>query len=186
MHSQEAEAGDDTLVAETLGGSREAYGFLVVRHARAVRAACLARLGLRADTDDMVQETFLRAFKGLHRLADRSRFGAYVHRIAHNICIDRLRRSRDTLSLDEVDLEPSRDEDAPADEKEERLGRLRRHVGTLPPALREAVLLFYFERMSHAQIARTLGITEAAVNQRLHRARTSLRQAFGVRVRKSP
>lgn len=151
----------------------------MVRYSRSVRARCLAKLGLRDDLDDLVQETFLRAFQGLHRLEDPCRFGAFVHRIAHNICIDRLRRrGREAVSLDEVELAPPPEPGAQLDVREERLAQLRRHVGRLPEALREAVLLFYFEEKSHAEIAELLGVTEAAVNQRLHRARQSLKQHF--------
>lgn len=135
----------------------------------------------------MVQETFLRAYRGIQRLKDAERFGAYVHKIAHNICVDRIRRSeRQPVSLEEVVLDPPDREPAPQDDREERLARLRRHVGRLPQALREAIFLFYFERCSHAEIAGRLGITEAAVNQRLHRARTSLRQSFGIGAEKGP
>ena len=169
---------DRALVRQTEAGSREAFGLLVVRYSRSVRATCMARLGLVSDLEDLVQETFLRAYQGLTRLKDRSRFGAYVHRIAQNICIDRMRRrGKPQLSLDEVDLDPPR-EPGVADVREERLGRLRVLVGRLPEALREAVLLFYFEERTHAEIASQLGVTEAAVNQRLHRARQSLKQAF--------
>ena len=169
---------DHVLVQQTRAGYREAYGLLVVRYSRSVRAVCLARIG-RVDVDDHVQETFLRAYQGLSRLEDPNRFGAYVHRIAQNICIDRLRRApKPTASLDEVDLQPPPEPGRLADVREERLSRLRQLVGRLPEALREAVLLFYFEALTHAEIAERLGVTEAAVNQRLHRARQSLRESF--------
>lgn len=169
---------DPVLVEQTLAGSREAFGLLVVRYSRSVRAQCYARLGNR-DVDDAVQEAFLRAYQGLARLEEPQRFGAYVHRIAQNICIDRLRRGpRPAISLDEVDLAPKIEPGAIADVREERLALLRKQVGRLPEALREAVLLFYFETLSHAQIAERLGVTEAAVNQRLHRARQALKLAF--------
>jgi RNA polymerase sigma-70 factor, ECF subfamily len=139
----------------------------------------MARLGLSRDLDDLAQETFLRAFKGLARLKDQNRFGAYVHRIAENICVDQLRRSRkDHVPLEEVELEPPPEPGRIADIREERLTRLRKLVGRLPEALREAVLLFYFDQQTHEAIAAQLQITEAAVNQRLHRARLQLRQAF--------
>jgi RNA polymerase sigma-70 factor (ECF subfamily) len=132
------------------------------------------------DIDDLVQETFLRAYQGLTRLEDPNRFGAYVHRIAQNICIDRMRRrGKNAVSLDEVELQPEEEPGHVADVREERLARLRHLVGRLPEALREAVLLFYFDACTHAQIALRLGVTEAAVNQRLHRARNALKQAFG-------
>lgn len=167
------------LVERTRAGSREAYGLLVVRYSRSVRAQCLARLGSVEDLDDLVQDTFLRAFQGLSRLEDPNRFGGYVHRIAQNICIDRLRRRpRAPVSLDEVDLQPPAEPGRIADVREERLEQLRRHVGRLPEALREAVLMFYFDDCSHAEIATRLGVTEAAVNQRLHRARQNLKLAL--------
>lgn len=174
-----SDTGDHTLVQQTLSGSREAFGLLVVRYSRSVRATCLARLGYRAELDDFVQDTFLRAFQGLNRLQEHARFGAYVHRIAQNICVDRLRRGRrDPVPLEEVELEPPAEPGTSHDIREERLARLRKLVGQLPEVLREAVLLFYFEKRSHSDIAEQLGITEAAVNQRLHRARTQIRQAF--------
>ena len=86
---------------------------------------------------------------------------------------------RNVVPLDEVDLQPPREAGAMVDVREERLTRIRSLVGTLPLPLREAVLLFYFEHRSHAEIAAMLDITEAAVNQRLHRARQHLKASFG-------
>jgi RNA polymerase sigma-70 factor (ECF subfamily) len=140
----------------------------------------MARVGRVGDLDDLVQETFLRAYKGLSRLRDQSRFGPYVHRIAQNICVDRFRRKgQEPVSLDEIELEPPPEENRLVDVREERMMLLRRLVGRLPEALREAVLLFYFEQLTYADIAARLGLTEAAVNQRLHRARLQLKQGFG-------
>jgi len=130
----------------------------------------------------MVQETFLRAYNGLGRLQDGSRFAPYIRRIAHNMAVDQLRRGKREIPLDQVDLE------APDSEPkvDDRMARLRAMVGRLPEALREAVLLFYFEEMSYARIAMVLGITEAAVNQRLSRARKKLRTDLGVAAEKRP
>ena len=182
----EPEPRDSILVRDTLRGSREAYGLLVVRYSRSVRALCLARLGGCSDLDDLMQEAFLRTFKGLPRLKDSERFGAFLHRITRNICVDWLRRrSRDSVSIEDcpVDLGLSTDEPTErlTDVREERLDQLRILVGRLPLALREAVLMFYFERHSYQKIASLLGVSEAAVNQRLHRARVALRGALGVR-----
>ena len=183
MQVAKREPRDDVLVVETLRGSREAFGLLVVRYSRSVRALCLARLGTCDELDDLIQETFLRAYKGLPRLKETARFGAYLHRIARNICVDWLRRRRrDAVPIDDVPVELSLPTDGPLDIREERLAHLRHLVGRLPLALREAVLMFYFERQSYEQIAEFFSVTEAAVNQRLHRARVSLREGFGVGV----
>ena len=167
---------------QSLLGSHEAFGLLVVRFSRSVRAVCVARIGRSSDLDDLVQESFLRAFRGLNRLEDHARFGAYLHRIAHNLCVDRLRRpGHEPVAVEDVDLVMPVEQAATADIREERLDRLRQQVGRLPLALREAVLLFYFDQRSLAAIGEMLGITEAAVNQRLHRARLQLRQVLGER-----
>ncbi len=172
---------DDDLVRQCLDGSREAFGLLVVRHSRAVRAICMARIGHR-DADDAVQEVFLRAYRGLGRLQDPSRFGAFVGQIARNHCTDRLRMAKSAaarpISLDEIELEPE-DPVLPNDDFQDlRLQSLRREVGRLPESQREVLLLFYFQQMSYAAMAETLGITEAAVNQRLSRARQQLRSVL--------
>ncbi len=182
MHVQDPQPADAELVRLSLQGSRDAFGVLVVRYAKTVRGTILARLGQHRDLDDMVQETLLRAYHGLARLKDPRRFGPYVHRIAQNLAVDRLRkRGKSTVSLDEVRLEPEVADAGPAGTPEdERRHRLRSMVGKLPEALREAVLLFYFEEMSYAGMAKRLGITEAAVNQRLSRARRRLRSGMGV------
>jgi len=163
-----------------LAGARDAFGWLVVRHSRAVRAAVLSRLGRTNDLDDLVQEAFLRAYQGLSRLEDPGRFGAFVHRIAHNVSIDRLRRSgREPEPLAEIDLSVAPEPARTADVREERLERLRLQVGKMPATLREAVLLFYFEQKSSAEIGAVLAISEAAVQQRLHRARQHLKAVLG-------
>lgn len=168
-------------MSQSLSGSREAFGLLVVRYSRSVRAVCLARVGRTGDLDDLVQEAFLRAFQGLSRLEDPARFGAFLHRIAHNLCVDRLRRSgREPVAVEDVDLALPGEHEAVLDVREERLAKLRLQVGRLPLLLREAVLLFYFDQKNLAEIGQVLGITAAAVSQRLHRARQHLRQVLGV------
>jgi RNA polymerase sigma-70 factor (ECF subfamily) len=178
VHTAHPAPRDEDLIRQTLAGSREAFGLLVRRHAPTVRAACIARTGLHQELDDMVQETFLRAYEGLPRVLDTGRFGAYVHGIALHLCADRLRRkARGVASLESVELEPAaRAEDC----EDERLAKLRAAVGRLPEAQREALLLFYFQDLSYERMAAVLGITAAAVNQRLTRARAQLRERLGV------
>ena len=85
-----------------------------------------------------------------------------------------------------AEFETARLELLTPDEREERLSKLRQMVGRLPESLREAVLMFYFEKMSYARMAEVLGVTEAAVNQRLSRARRSLRMSLGVGAEQTP
>lgn len=171
---------DVELVRASRSGEREAFGALVLRHSRVVRAICMARIG-NEEVDDAVQEVFLRAYRGLARLNDDASFSAYLAQIARNHCVDRLRTSANRnrpLSLEAVALEPA-DPRAVVDEDHEALlARLRREIARLPESQREVLLLFYFERLSYARMAEMLGLTEAAVNQRLSRARHHLRETF--------
>ena len=164
----------------SIAGSRDAFGLLVLRHARMVRAVCMARIGSR-DVDDAVQEVFLRAFRGLPRLENAASFPSYLGRIARNYCIDRLRTAprKQPVSLDQIELDPPDQRGAStSSEQDDRLAALRREIARLPESQRECLLLFYFEEMSYAQMAEALGATEAAVNQRLSRARQSLRNTL--------
>lgn len=143
-----------------------------------VRAICTARLGPR-EADDTVQEVFLRAFRGLPRLKDPGSFTSYVGQIARNYCVDRLRAAqRNERSLEEIEVEPADPRGEGDTDRELMLEQLRREVGRLPENQRETLMMFYFERMSYAGMATALGISEAAVNQRLSRARAHLRTVF--------
>ena len=138
----------------------------------------MSRIG-RRDLDDAVQEVFLRAYRGLRRLKDPKSFLSYLGQIARNHCIDRLRAApRRGVSLEEVELEPVDPHDPSRDDNGLLIERLRKEVARLPESQREVLFLFYFQKSSYADMATALGITEAAVNQRLSRARQQLRSAF--------
>jgi RNA polymerase sigma-70 factor (ECF subfamily) len=138
----------------------------------------MARIGAK-EIDDAVQDVFLRAFRGLPRLKDPRSFGSYIGQIARNLCTDRLRAAgRASVSLDDAALEPADPRFETDTDRDLLLERLRREVGRLSDSQREVLLLFYFEKLSYAQMADLLDLSEAAVNQRLSRARQQLRAAF--------
>jgi RNA polymerase sigma-70 factor (ECF subfamily) len=136
----------------------------------------MARIGSR-EVDDASQEVFLRAFRGLSRLESAANFPAYLGQIARNFCVDHLRSSprHRTTSLDEVELEVEDPRRGDSHDPDDRTTRLRREIARLPENQRECLLLFHFEELSYQEIADVLGLTAAAVNQRLSRARARLR-----------
>ncbi len=147
-------------------------------HAASVRALCARRIGFH-ELDDAVQDVFLRALQTLDRLEDPNRLASYLHGIARNLCIDRLRlRRRRDVSLSDLRAEPADPAGPPEIELELRKERLQRELERLPRTQAEVVTRFYYDGLSHAQIAEELDTTPAAVNQRLARARTELRAAF--------
>src|ERR687898_622259 len=83
---------DKELVLAFQGGEKSAYDALYRRHARRVGAICLRILNNRDDAEEATQETFLRAYEALSRFNGEYRVGAWLNRIATNVCLDGLRR----------------------------------------------------------------------------------------------
>ncbi len=145
----------------------DAFEALVRRHAAAVMAVCLANTHSRHDAEDLVQEVFVHAFRKLHRLRDRDKARPWLLQIARRQCIDHRRRRRST------GLVPD-DLPAPSEDRDPRLDRLHAALAQLPENYRETISLYYLDRRSCAGVAASLGISEAAVRQRLLRGRLML------------
>lgn len=140
---------------------------LVRRHASAVFAVCLANTGRSHDAEDLMQETFLKAFAKLDDLRDRDRAGPWLVRIARRLCIDHLRGRKPASSI-------SSDLPAPAEGQDPQIERLRAALSRLPENFRETISLYYLDGRSCTGVAATLGISPGAVRMRLLRGRVML------------
>jgi RNA polymerase sigma-70 factor, ECF subfamily len=161
--------GDDDvdLVARTLAGERSAFDALVARYLVRMRALARAVLGPGQAADDAVQEAFLRAFRQLGELGDGARFAPWLSRIVHREAL-RLASARPVVPL-------ATDPPAPAlVDADPRVAVVRRHLEGLDAASRTVLRLRYEAGQSVLAIAATLGISEAAAEKRLQRARTAL------------
>lgn len=148
----------------------------------------LARIVLNhRDAEELAQETFVRVWTQRARYRPEAEFRPWCFSIAVNLARNRLRwwRRRPTLSLDAwmTDApghEPAADQptQAAALERTERAATVQHAVAALPVELREALVLFAFEQLPHAEIAATLGCTVKAVETRIYRARALLRKSL--------
>src|SRR5579864_4924695 len=86
------EVSDAIAVERTLTGDRDAYRVLVERHSRTVYRMAYRIMGNAHDAEDVVQESFLRAYQKLKQFAGNANFGTWVYRIAANYAIDRIRQ----------------------------------------------------------------------------------------------
>jgi RNA polymerase sigma-70 factor (ECF subfamily) len=154
----------------------------------------LFRLALRivgdeAEAEDVLQETFLSAFKSIHDFDGRSSLGTWLYRIAHNAALMRVRAHRAAVSLDAgverdgddhepleiASLDESPDQALVEHESAQVLGDA---IDELPSTLREVFVLREIDDQSTAETARKLGISAGAVKVRLHRARLALRKTL--------
>lgn len=160
------------LIASCRNGDKAAYGGLVTAHSGRVFAICLSMLGDRHDAEDMAQQTLLRGFMEISSLRNAQRFGAWIAQIARHLCIDAIRRRKGEVVRPQGDA-------AGADGAPKDYQCLETALARLSPDYRTPLLLFYFDGRSTKSIAETLGISQAAVQTRLSRARRQLRDYLG-------
>ena len=167
---------DGDLVKAVRDGRREAYDELVRRYAAKIGAVCRSRLGVRGPVEDMVQESFLRAYRGLASLDDPEKFGSWLYGIATRACLDWLKaKERGQVSFDALGNPDGLRKLGPVEEPE-RKARLQDQVDALPESYREVVLMFYYKKQSYQEMSRLLNLTPAAINARLTKARAMLRE----------
>ncbi len=171
----------EALVAAARAGDRAAFDELVRMTYLETYTLAVRLTGDEEDARDVVQETYLRAFRGVKRFRGDAQFSTWLYRITANCAATQLgRRARhrhDELSeeVGVADLrlaanpEPSVELGATRD-------RLREALGALPPRLRSVVVLRDIYDLPHDAIAAELGISETAAKVRLHRARRKLRE----------
>ncbi|MGH9150396.1 MAG: RNA polymerase sigma factor [Acidimicrobiales bacterium] len=175
------------LVAAAKGGDSKAFAQLVQATSAAAYTLAYRLTGNEEDARDVVQEAYLRAYKGLKRFRGDAQFSTWLYRITANCAKSHLSRrsSQRTEALDdEAPLVDERAETNPEHQADATLlrGRVDAALLELPPKLRAVVVLRDIYDLPHDAIAEELGITEAAAKVRLHRARRRLReQLFPVR-----
>lgn len=185
------EGPDDAELSRARAGDAEAFRRLVERHARGVFRLAFRMLGNEQDAEDVVQETFLKAWSRLDQFEARSGFGAWLRRIAANCAYDTLRRRRRTPLAagpwtddegGEVDPVQELPSPAPSAERELWGTQLRARLGAalhgLSPLERAAFTLRHLEERPIAEIARALGCDDNNAKQSVFRAVRKLRRAL--------
>ncbi len=173
-------AGLDELVLAAREGDDGAFAELVRRTHGDTFALARRLVSNEDDALDVVQDAYLRAYRGLPRFRGDAQFSTWMYRITANCASTYLGRRRrhqheaigDHLEL--LDPRPEADPAAMADGATLRT-RLEDAVAALPPRLRAVVVLRDMYDLTHAEVAEELGISESAAKVRLHRARRRLR-----------
>ncbi len=171
----------DRLVTAARDGDRPAFDELVRRTYVDTYTLALRLTAHEEDARDVVQETYLRAWKGLDGFRGDAQFTTWLYRITANTAYTTVKRRRrhradslDAILEEPVETRIDAQPEASA-EQSAALARLAGAVEHLPPKLRVLVVLKDVYGLSHEEIAEELGISVAAAKVRLHRGRKRLR-----------
>jgi RNA polymerase sigma-70 factor, ECF subfamily len=167
-------------IARAAAGDRAAAGSLVARHSPAIFSLAARLLRDRTEAEDVTQEVFLRAWRILPTWQAEAKLSTWLHRVALNLCYDKLRKRRESYPGDvpeQIDRAL-----APHDalDQSQRVGVIEGAIAALPERQASALLLCAVHGHSQMEAASILGISEAALESLLARARRTLRaRLFG-------
>ncbi len=173
-------ASDAELVAATRAGSNEAFDEIVRRHQRSIYQLCYRYVGNHEDANDLAQDVFLRAYRGLKTYKGDASLSTWLYRIGVNVCLNKVTSKAPRLdrmqSLDAVQHPDTRDEHAEdALLRKERAARVREAIATLPPKQRATLILRMYHDLPHEEIANLLGSSVGASKANLFHALNRLR-----------
>lgn len=177
---------DEELVAQATAGDSESFNLLVTRWERPIYALAFRTLGREEDARDVVQEAFLRAYRGLRGFKGQAKFSSWLYRITLNLCRDWIRRERRAPI---VPTPAGTDASAFADEQVAPTASVEELVGTrqlseavalamaeLPEEQRAAILLKEYHGLTFQEIADTLQCPLSTVKTRLYQGLSVLRR----------
>lgn len=180
---------DDALVEQAIGGSKQAYKQLVDKYGRAIYFHILKMIRDQEQVDDLVQETFVKAFDNLNSYSTSYAFSTWLYRIATNHTIDYLRKKKlKTLSIDEplktrdggMQMQLP-DESAETDRRiirKQRQKIVQKAIDELPPKYRKVIEMRHMEEKSYQEIAEVLDLPLGTVKAHIFRARELLYKAL--------
>jgi len=188
-------ATDEELVARSMTGDTESFNQLVRRWERPIYALAYRTIGRDEDARDVVQETFLRAFRSIKGFKGQAKFSSWLYRIALNLCRDWMRRERRNpvmLAPEGVDLIEMATESGPTESIEELVGRnvmseaVARAMRVLPEEQRTAIILKEYQGMTFQEIAEMIDCPLSTVKTRMYQGLSVLRrelEAQGISMR---
>ena len=173
----EAGLRDQDIVELLHGGAVEAaFERLVDRYEHKVYRLCCSLLRDPDQAEDAAQESLVRVWKALPKYDQRASLSTWIYTITRNRCLTAIERRRelDSLSDPAVEHEAEAAQAVGPAAEQDHLAVLRELVDALPERFRRALILFYYEERSVAEVAQMLGLPAGTVKTNLHRARAAL------------
>lgn len=170
---------DDELMKAICNGNQTAYQAVVKQHLPSISHYAFRLLGNRKDTEDITQETFLKLWINANSWRpDKAKLTTWLHRIAHNLCVDYLRKhSRVQTQEDFEESAQSEYEDSSENGSEkEKLRILDLALSKLPESQRSAIMLCTMQNFSNKEAADIMAISVKALESTIARGKRSLRE----------
>lgn len=172
------ECSDEDLVSQAAQrGGEKSFAELLRRHQGKIRGLLLRLASDRTLADDLAQEVFLRAYRGLNGFEGRARFSTWLYRIAYNVYLNHRTRVRELAALPEgFEFGAMAPETALSPARSDLRKDLDAAIAALPERYRAVVMLYYLEDVSYPEIAEILDLPLGTVKTHLHRAKRILRE----------
>lgn len=175
---------DEQLMAAIVTGDRQAYAVVLRKHARPLAAYAWRMLGSESEAQDIVQETFLRLWTQAQRWdSQQAVLSTWLHRIAHNLCIDALRKRGKVRESSDEELGQLLDDHETFEQeisRESRQIQLHKAIAALPERQRSALILTHFQGLSNKEVAQILDVSVDALESLLSRARRTLKHRLTI------
>lgn len=167
---------DEGLVLRMADGDERAFRLLLDRHLDRIVAFARRLLGDAAEAEDVAQEVFLRAWAQAAKWQPgAAKFETWLHRVAHNLCIDRLRRRRSVPINSVAEPEDPAPSAFEAVTERQLSDRVNQAIGRLPLNQRAAIALCHSRGLGNIEAARIMGVSVEALESLLSRGRRRLR-----------
>ena len=166
-------ADDKHLVELSLAGDDIAFEYLFNRYSEAIRRLLQHRSASVEDTEDLLQETFIKVYVNLQRYSADYTFGQWIYTIARNTHIDFERRRQDELSIDEKFSVHAASTPSPEENliNLQQRSQIEQYISSLPEQYRRLFVMRFLEDYSYEEIAEKLRLPMGTVNTQIHRAR---------------
>ena len=171
------------MIAECCAGDKQAFDVLILRHQNSVFTLATRLLEDRNEAEDIMQDTFLRAYEGIEEFRGAAKFSTWLYRICHNLCLNYLKRKKNDPTNDAG--EETLPEELPGPRSrlpdqvlisKERQNLVTQALSPLAPEFREVLMLHHTRQFSYQEIAELLELPVGTVRSRLHRGREEIKE----------
>jgi RNA polymerase sigma-70 factor (ECF subfamily) len=166
---------DHRLMERVAEGDKQAFRTLVERHTASLKAHAIRMLRNPSEAEEVVQEAYVRLWKQAPSYRPDAKLRTFLHSIAHNLCIDRI-RARKRHDADAVEQLVSTDRPSGGIRERQLSERVQHEVSLLPERQRSALSLVHFEELTNIEAAALLEVSVEALESLLSRARRTLRE----------